>query len=304
MDILLDRVASVLGIIAFLITGLQVINHKIAADDNQRPPTNPRRPPTRLNFYILFFWSVVAAFSGGLVWAALNWLQILGQSPYMGGTASEPHGIAPAIWVLATNLPAIIILLILGRIYGFAQTRPQLIPYGAFLVGTIVSSIVFYDLPLDKNGLRNLLDPQNGTSLSKEFWLALIWSSLPILGFLFMEFTKSRIARTRDFRTLLQRTELLVKQIGLCTGLTTLSITCFLLFVPTLERFDTARGVIAGVVLRTTLFFGLFLGTNPVPPNPFVIFGIIWPRDPQNPSAARQVPANPPVPGSPPQAGP
>ena len=71
------------------------------------------------------------------------------------------------------------------QIYGFAKTRPQLIPYGAFLVGTIVSSIIFYELPLDKNGLRNLLDPQNGTSLSKEFWLALIWSSLlSISGFL------------------------------------------------------------------------------------------------------------------------
>jgi hypothetical protein len=300
MDLAPGRISSVVGIIAFLVWGIRE-----AIEAIKRINTTSTATPPAFNFYTLAFYSLLAAFSGGLFWTALNSLQIIGQNPYMGGTSSEPHGIAPAVWVVVTTVPAVIILVILGRIYNFGQTRPQLLVYSAFLVGTIIGSMIFYDLPLDKNGLRNLLDPQNGSSLSKELWLVLLWSSLlSILGFLFMAFTQFLLAGGKNFRMLLELTELLLKQAGLCIALTTLSVTCFLLLVPNLERFDTARGVIAGLILRMTLFFGLFLGTRAVPPDPFVIFGIVWPRQRQNAPAAPQTPANPPASGSPPQAGP
>jgi hypothetical protein len=255
---LLGFISSLLGVIGFLILGKVTIDRWI--DD--------LRPPTRINFYFLFFCSVAAASIGGMLWAILNRLnnQYLHLAPslnLLGGTSSEPHGIAVILWAITTLVPVVLIVLILGWRYHFAQIRQRLLLYGAFLIGATIGSVIFYDFPLGgKDGFRNYLDSLNMPSSLKEVLLVVIWSSLlSILGFLFMALMKVIVARRLDLWTIL-------KQIGLCIGLTTFAVDCFLLGFPDLARYDTARGFLAGLALRMTLFFGLLSGTNAIELNP------------------------------------
>lgn len=206
----------------------------------------------------------MAAFLGGLLWNALNRVNerypFMGPSPYVGGTLSEPHGRAAVIWPIAAGAPIVIILVILNWKYHFTATRQQILLYILFLVGVTVGSVLFYDLPVAGNsGFRNYLEARKVPFFQKEFLLVVVWSSLlSILGFLPIVLVKAIVAPTpRDFGTIVWP---FLKQTGLCIGLTTLAVTFFLLVFPDQPRFDTARGIIAGLFLRAALFFGLLFG--------------------------------------------
>lgn len=136
------------------------------------------------------------------------------------------------------------------------QVQTQILLYLIFLVGIAVGSKLFYDLPIQgKLGIRKYLDAQNISFIAKEFWLIIIWSSLLSLGFLFESIVKLLVTQL----TMVNIFWGLLKQVGLCIGLTTLSVTFFLLVFPEQPRMETARGIVAGLFLRIALFFALLL---------------------------------------------
>src|SRR5437763_663926 len=101
IGLVLVLLVSLLTIILLIIVGKREVDSWI--DD--------LRPSTKLNFYFLSFYSLVAAALGGVIWNILNRIndqfQIFGRSPYVGGTF-EPHGSVAIIWTIATNAPAVI----------------------------------------------------------------------------------------------------------------------------------------------------------------------------------------------------
>lgn len=245
---LLGLLADLLGVLAFLVLVKREIDSAIAS----------LTLPPEMNFYFLFFWALVAAFLGGLFWNGLN--RILGLRFYVGGTGSEPHRVAAFIWPMATNIPAVVILVALNRKYHFMGSREQVILYAVFLLGIAVGSLLFYDLPLSGNcGFRNYFDAKHVPFFFKEFGLVVIWSSLlSILGFLPMGIIKIVVAPTpRDLQVICWT---FLKQAGLCIGLTTLAVVSFLIAFPGQSRFDSARGIVAGLFLRAALFLGLVFG--------------------------------------------
>jgi len=245
---LLGFLADLLGVLGFLVLVKREIDGAIKS----------LTLPPEMNFYFLYFWALVAAFLGGLFWNGLN--RILGLSFYVGGTGSEPHGVAAFIWPVVTNIPTVIILVVLNWKYHFMGTRQQTIVYAAFLLGIAVGSLLFYDLSLCGNrGFRNYFDANNVPFFFKEFGLVVIWSSLLcILGFLSMGIMRVVVAPApRDLQVVCWT---FLKQTGLCIGLTTLAVASFLIAFPDQPRFDTARGIVAGLFLRAALFLGLVLG--------------------------------------------
>lgn len=248
-----------------------------------------------LLFCFLFCCSLLAAGLGGFIWNALN--ATFGQRVYLGGTSGEPHGWAAFIWPIVTNAPAAIILVILAHLAQI-RIRGQLLLYGVFLfIGLPLGSIIFYDYP----GFRGFLHD--------ELYLVLIWSFLlSVLGFLSMEFMKIIVARIKDFRSmglmkiivtvirdLGEDFGTLLIQVGLCVLFTTLFVVCFLLVFG--DKFADARGIVAGLALRMTLFFGLLLGTNEDRLNPIEIFrAMTWPLRPRSPSVVPEPPVDSPAP--------
>lgn len=221
--------------------------------------------PQELNFYFLFFWAFVAAFFGGLFWNFLNRLNekfaFMGESAYVGGTQSEPHGRAAAVWPLASIVPVVVVLISLNLIYPFTRIREQVLLYGMFLVGITLGSLCFYDLRLrGHRGFRNYLEARAKSSVQDssrmELRLVVIWSTLlSVPGFLLLGGMKLLV--TRGYISFWVLVWPFLKQISLCIGLTTLAVIFFLLAFPGQPRFDTARGIVAGIFLRISLFFGL-----------------------------------------------
>jgi len=256
-------VLSLLAIVGIIIIGKKEIDRWIDGWELS----------AELNFYFLSLYSLIAAVLGGVIWYGLNrvndWHQIFGPSPYVGGTI-EPHGIAAIIWLVATNTPVISTLCILGWKYlgwedDSTERWHQFVLYSVFLLGIIGGSWIFYNLPLDKSGLRNYLTSLNVFSpFFKECVLALLWSFLTsFFGFFSFGLVKFIAFERRGFKILLKQTGL---SIGLTALLTTLSVFCFLLaFTDPLSGqsgFAIARGILAGLTLRMTLFLGLLVSTN------------------------------------------
>jgi uncharacterized membrane protein YfcA len=146
MNEILGSLADILGILAFVFFIKSQIDGMI---ENVKLPKE-------MNFYLLFFWAFVAAFLGGFLWSALNRLNerttFMGAtSPYIGGTLSEPHGMAAILWPIATLLPVVITLMALNWKYRFVDFKEQMVLYITFLVGITIGSVLFYDLPLSGN---------------------------------------------------------------------------------------------------------------------------------------------------------
>lgn len=215
------------------------------------------------SLYLLCFWSAVAAAVGGVLWNLLNRLNqvhaFMGQSAFVGGMGSEPHGLAVVIWALANTLPVVCTLVILGSTYGFLNVRREAVFAAAFLVGIVVASLIFYDFPLKGHrGFRECLRVTSLSFVSREFCLALIWSSILAVGG-FGARLLFRLAFDRMSKQL-PVTPLFVVPSGITIVLTTLSVLLFILVFPDEPRFETARGIVAGLVLRMSIFFGLFIG--------------------------------------------
>jgi hypothetical protein len=271
-------VASFLGIIQFTITYKREIDSWIES----------AKLPSEVNFYFLLLWGLVASSVGGILWIIVNRLNeiyhFMGSSPYSGGNQSEPHGTAAILWPAITITPLIITIFLLNGRYAFTKVSEQhllsmlllnrstynkgfntVLMLLAFLLGATVGSILFYDIPIFSSiGFRNYFDSRQTPYLIKEFFLVLIWSFLlSMLGFLFA-YIAHRLLTPQSINPI--RVSTLIKQVGLCVGLTTLAVALCLLF-PDRERFDTARGIVAGLVLRTTLFFGLLIGIDVIEPS-------------------------------------
>lgn len=248
---LVGLMASILGIFGFMISLREELNRAIKT----------LNLPPEVNFYFLFFWAFIAWFLGGLLWIGLNRLNdkynFMGNSAYTGGPNSEPHGLGAIIWSISTTIFSIITLILLNNRYKFIENQVQLLIYTAFIVGISMGSVIFYDLPICGNkGFRNYFNTKKLTYFSKEFWLVVIWSSLiSIFGFLFANIVK--VVALPISKGLVPTAYLFLKQIGICVGLTTCVVTFFLIVFPSQPRFEAAKGIIAGLFLRTTLFFGL-----------------------------------------------
>jgi hypothetical protein len=209
--------------------------------------------PTTLNFYVLAVWAFVAAFLGGLIWNVLNYAH-----PTLEGRFE--HGISAVLWPITTNVPVVCALIILNWLYHFTSIPYQFLISGPFLIGITIGSVIFYNVPFPgkKRGFREYIESASRSYLFQEFWLAVLWSFLiSCLGFLATILTKYIVIRTGDFLTPLL-------QIVCCVGLTTSAVVLFILVFPDKPEFVSARGIIAGLVLRMTFFFGFFLVTGPV----------------------------------------
>ena len=214
--------------------------------------------PRDVNFYVWYFYALLAAFLGGLLWSILN--RVFGfMDPTLGGP-TEPHGAAVIVWAIATNVPVIITLIILNRIYRFIAIRKQVLLYIVFLLSQIAGALLFYDFPLSRNvGFRNYFNTQPIPFFQKELLLVVIWSALlSIPAFLAIGLVRVMLdpAPVR-YRAIVWT---FLNQIGQCIGLTTLAVVLFLLAFPADPQFETARGIIAGVALRMSLFLGLLIG--------------------------------------------
>ena len=251
---ILSLLADLLGILGFIMLVKKEIDGAIKSLDL----------PVEMGFYFLFFWAVLAAFLGGVLWTVLCCLNerypFMPHSAPLGGTESEPHGSAAVVWALASGVPVVAVPVILNWKYHFTGVRQQMLLYLWFLVGTAVGSVLFCDLRLAGNrGFRIHLEAKKVPFLQREFLLVVIWSALlSILGFLPVALAKAMIGVTpRDWGAIVWP---LLKQVGLCIGLTTLAVAFFILILPDHRKFDAARGIVAGLVLRATLFFGLLVG--------------------------------------------
>lgn len=203
-------------------------------------------------FYLLFFWAMVASLLGGLFWNLV----------FSGtlGDPEEPHGWAAIIWPIATNLPVVLILIILNSRYKL-ELQKQIQLYSAFLLGVTIGSVIFYDLPLSGEiGFRRYFEAKDLPYTDKEFWLVVIWSSLlACVGFLFMGVAKFWLMPfSRKINTTIW---LFLKQSSLVIGLTTSAVSLFIWAFDDQSRFDSARGIVAGIFLRVSIFFGIFIGS-------------------------------------------
>lgn len=249
----LEILGSFLGIVAFIITIKERINRAIGI----------LTLPKQVDFYFLSFYALVSAAAGGLVWNSICSLSGP-ECSFVGGTGSEPHGTLAFIWPVATLSIVIMTLWTLNWKYRFIKVQDQLLQYLAFLIGVTIASVLFYDLSLFGNsGFRNYFDAINMPFVEKEFALVLIWSLLiALLGFLAMGLV--RIQRAYEVVGIRAIVLPLLEQVGLCVGLTTFAVAFCVLVFPQESRFETARGIIAGLALRMSLFFGLLIAHVPL----------------------------------------
>ncbi len=201
-------------------------------------------------FYELCFWGIASALIGGFIWG-LFWKQSI------GGTGREPHGFWAVLWPFITNLPGFLALVALNRKYHFLLWKGQLLPFVAWLSGTMIGAWAFYDMPLMSfNGFREFL--LNNSVDLVEFWLVIIWSAIvAIPAFLF--FAASRWFGNNNPFSLTVLWSDVVRPSGMTVIVTTLVVGVFLIAYPDQSKFSQARGILAGLFLRAMLFINLFL---------------------------------------------
>lgn len=239
--------------------------------------TNIPDPPKDFDFFILFFWAIIAAFLGGLPYNILVMIrnskedkedQVLDdelterdkKDQVLGGEDNEPKGLYAALWGFLTNLPTVLILIFLNISYDFLVIQHQFLLSTGFLLGVTVGSAVFYDSALNANkGIRKRFDKEAIPSFVKrEIYLAFIWSAFLSLGFLFLAIARFVYIPgpiNVGFSLLI-----VLLQTVFCIMLTTTSVASFVFLFPSYKRYETARGIVAGLFLRIGLFLGLLLG--------------------------------------------
>jgi hypothetical protein len=260
--------SSILMVIALVADMLGIFGFLLIVRQNIAEIVETLGFPENIDFYSLFFYGSVAALLGGLLWNGLNKLndrlpehqKIMKRSPYVGGTSrTEPHGRGAIIWPIVTKFPLIITLIILNYLYHFIGLRTQALLYISFLMGTLVGSKLFYDYSISgKVGFRAYFESKKYPYFSREFWCAVIWSFLiSALGFLFMAIMRWLVMPDLISSDVILTA--LLKQVGWATGLTTLAVVFSVLIFPSEKKYETARGIIAGLTFRLMLFFGLLI---------------------------------------------
>lgn len=249
--------ASALGILVFLVLMKQRVSDALAAIG----------APASLDFYFLFFWALAAALVGGLAWGACQRLspslnaRRCSQSPSaptptLGGSR-EPHGIAAWLWPVVTNVPILVLFVFFAVHYQLFGHAAVVRLASVFLLGLSLSSAVFYDLPLFGNrGFRCWLNTRGWRYEVLELALVLIWSTILSVIPFFLVHMASNLGWFP-----LAPISGMVEAVGLTVGMTSLVVTFFVVTYPN-EKFESARGILAGLTLRVSLFLGLVLAMN------------------------------------------
>jgi hypothetical protein len=220
--------------------------------------------PPNLNFFFLFFWAVTSAVVGGLIWGACQQLWRLpattpGVTSTLGGSV-EPHGVPAFLWAIVTNLPAAAVLMILALKYQYIPPRHAALAMLIMLPSLGLAALSFYDLSLGGNrGFRCYMKTKHMSDQAREFYLSLIWSRLLPFVPLVALYAANKAGLLVGPAASLSAG---VTAVGLIVALTVASIGFFTAAYPASE-FESARGVIAGVVLRVSLFLGFIVSCKP-----------------------------------------
>ena len=254
-------ISSLLGILVALLTLKTLFDRFLVAVD----------APTSLNFYFLFFWAVVTSLLGGLMWAACQ--QIFpalmstpcdaahGVATMTLGGSREPHGVAAALWPVVTNFPALISLSILAKRYECIPLKGALLGTALLIAFLSLVSLAFYDLPLSGHrGVRCFIESGGLGYLDRELYLVIIWSALlSIIPFLGLFCAGKMGWVVGPAKSLIGSSA----AAAVTMVLTISSVGFFLAAYPD-QSFETARGVVAGLALRVSLFFGFIVSCNPL----------------------------------------
>jgi predicted nucleotide-binding protein len=184
----------------------------------------------------------LAALVGGLAWTFL-WNAL-------GGEGNEPHGWAAILWPFVTLTPVVAAVVLAGRYFRGDPWRMGW-RHLWFVVAAVVGSWCFYDIPIaGAHGFRDLLS--GVPFLAKERFLVVLWGlSLSVLSLLPIGVP----ARIRRPRHMLYPYVVRVLIVVLTTAL---PVIAFVQIFPS-AQYESARGILAGILLRTGLSIALFM---------------------------------------------
>ena len=223
---LLSALSSFCSLVFVLIRSgkdiLDIILRFLGRERNDRNDSLPERFQERqalIFFYETWFWGIVSAVIGGILWGFL-WKQS------MGDTGNEPRGFWAILWPVITNIPGIIIIMFLCRKYSCSPWKNYILPLGIWIVGTIIGSWFFYSVPLSGQiGLREYYLQR--TIEIPEFWFVIIWSALIAFpAFLFLSIFEIR--RTAFSSVIKYLWDCFMWPSGLTIIVTTLAVGLFL----------------------------------------------------------------------------
>ena len=223
------------------------------------------KTPETLTFYFLFFWAVAVALLGGLLWAIFQQLfpsiisssscvDLIDDTKLTIGGSKEPHGFAAFLWPIVTNLPVAVLLMLVAWHYKFIPLKSAAFASLLVLLSLSVASLIFYDFPLfGYRGFRCYMSAKGQSFIKLELYLVLIWSALlamvPFLTLYGASKSGWLVAPPVSIKNC-------AIAIGLLVGLTVSSVGFCIAGYP-YPAFESARGVVAGVALRISLFFGI-----------------------------------------------
>lgn len=207
--------------------------------------------------------ALASSIAGGMLWFVI-WKGL--------GGPDEPHGNWVIGWVSVTMMPIYFALLWLnnkGSDIGLGRfvTLPihrQAIFNMVFLGGFILGAMTFYDLPIaGKVGFRRYFEAVDQAFVERETYLVLIWTLLVCVpSFGLMMVSQLVINKIWGTTSCSHPAALwtLVKQI--VTGIvpTSVFIIWFVWWFGEDPKYVPTRGIAAGIVLRTSMFFGLLVG--------------------------------------------
>lgn len=204
--------------------------------------------------YILFSWGIMASLVGGALWG-LIWKTL--------GDKKEPHGFNSVLWAAVTNLITILSFIYVGKTFLQIEMLKLAVISAGYMIGVCMGAWIFYSVPFRTNGIRNYFEQSDRSEKGKnrlrwnEIWLVLIWSSLiAIPAFILVQGMKVVIFGY----ALAPQLYIFLRQVVMVILFTSITVWSFLLIYPSVRKHAMARGLIAGITLRTTLFLGLFMG--------------------------------------------
>lgn len=197
-----------------------------------RAPRLPGVDWSWLFFILVFPVFMLSAMAGGFVWSLFG-----------GHLGPQIHGAAAIAWPIVSMLPCGAVVMAIHR-YRYGETLWR--DHAIFTLGLCAGSWLFYNVPLKQGeGLRVLL--QGMPQFSREVAAVLIWAAVLIVGALLL--------------ALLRFPLVAVAIVLILVFAAALPVIAFLCVHPGPE-YDTARGVVAGIALRTALSFGLLAGVT------------------------------------------
>ena len=253
--VILGMVANLVGVLTFLVIAKNLIDHRLESGNFSRD----------LNFYFLLVWGVVAAIVGGVLWAIAQRvcpsLMFVGVDSTQAGEAfqtlrwaTEPHGIAAIVWAVVTNLPMVILLIIIARRFSLISVRDAVIVSLCMLFAVSIGSLLFYDIPLyGYDGFRSLISSMNLGYWEREIYIALLWSGLLSILAFGLVYIVSRLGMIPSLPVSFRHYAMTV---GLLVGVTICAVGFFTSGYP-YYVIESGREIVGGVSLRVSLFFGI-----------------------------------------------